>query len=307
MEDGVPLEHPWLSKAVGNAQQKVEGRNFGIRKNLLEYDDVLSQQRDAVYGMRMAVIQGDDTRPMIEDLIAELVNDFCRVYLPPKAGPDDLDVEGLNKALKDHFQDDFDLSIAQVHEVEPDEVADKIIERIMKWYADKEDLIGDENLRYRERYFLLSVLDYLWKKHLQAMDHLRGGIGLRSYGQRNPLLEYKKEGFEMFQYLRELREQEVIEKLFENLSKERALTDEEKKALLEQQRAAEEARARAATEKANKLGDGGTGGTGGPRKPVTVRRETAKVGRNSPCPCGSGKKYKKCHMAEDLRGASAAP
>jgi len=306
MEDGVPLEHPWLSKAVGNAQQKVEGRNFGIRKNLLEYDDVLSQQRDAVYGMRMAVIQGDDTRPMIEDLISELVTDFCRLYLPPKAGPADLDVEGLNKALKDHFQDEFDLSVAQVHEVEPAEVADKIIERITKWYADKEELIGDENLRYRERYFLLSVLDYLWKKHLQAMDHLRGGIGLRSYGQRNPLLEYKKEGFEMFEYLRELREQEVIEKLFENLSKERALTDEEKKALLEQQRAAEEARARAATEKANKLGDGGTGGTGGPRKPVTVRREAAKVGRNSPCPCGSGKKYKKCCMVKDLQAASDA-
>jgi len=306
MEDGVPLEHPWLSKAVGNAQQKVEGRNFGIRKNLLEYDDVLSQQRDAVYGMRMAVIQGDDTRPMIEDLITDLVTELCRIHLPLKAGPADLDVDGLNKALAEHFQNDFDITIEQVHEVDPIEVADGIIERITVWYAAKEELIGDENLRYRERYFLLSVLDFLWKKHLQAMDHLRGGIGLRSYGQRNPLLEYKKEGFEMFEYLRDLREQQVIQKLFENLSKERALTEEEKIALLEQQRAEEAARARAATERANLLGDGGTGGRGPGRKPVTVRRETAKVGRNAPCPCGSGKKYKKCHMLQDQSGGAAA-
>ena len=306
MEDGVPLEHPWLSKAVGNAQQKVEGRNFGIRKNLLEYDDVLSQQRDAVYGMRKSVLQGDDTRAMIEDLVTDLVTEFCRTHLPEKATIDDLDIEGLNKVLSEAFQQDFALTAEEVYEVDPVEVADGIIARIMSWYGEKEELIGPENLRYRERYFLLSVLDHLWKKHLQAMDHLRGGIGLRGYGQRNPLLEYKREGFEMFEYLRDLREQQVLEQIFENLSKERALTDEEKVALLEQQRLEEEARIRAATEKANTLGDGGTGGRGPARKPVTVRRERAKIGRNDPCWCGSGKKYKKCHMLEDQKNGRAA-
>ncbi len=309
MEDGVPLEHPWLSKAVGNAQQKVEGRNFGIRKNLLEYDDVMSQQRDAVYGMRNDVIGGEDTRPMIEELIEHYVFDVVHGHCPPKAGPDDLDPEAVNKDLNDLFHQEFALALDDVYGVEPDDVAAGLVEKIIAWYDDKEDLIGAENARYRERYFLLSVLDQLWKRHLQAMDHLRGGIGLRGYGQRNPLLEYKKEGFEMFEYMRELREQQVLERLFENLSHERRLTEEEKRALLEQQRREEEERARAAMAKANKLGDGRRAGRtagGRPAKPVTVRREGKKVGRNDPCPCGSGKKYKKCHMGRDQAEGQAA-
>ncbi len=308
MEDGVPLEHPWLSKAVGNAQTKVEGRNFGIRKNLLEYDDVMSQQRDAVYGMRNDVIKGEATRPMIEDLISDVVTDLAWEHAPDKAAPDDIDLEGLNSNLTNIFRQEFDVQLDDVHGVSPDDAAQVIIAKILEWYADKEDLIGDENLRYRERYFLLSVLDELWKKHLQAMDHLRGGIGLRGYGQRNPLLEYKKEGFEMFEAMRDLREQIVLDRLFDNLSQERRLTEEEKQALLEQQRAEAEARAAEAAARANKLGDGRASGRtagGAAAKPVTVRREGAKVGRNAPCPCGSGKKYKKCHMMEDQQQAAA--
>ena len=304
MEDGVPLEHPWLSKAVGNAQKKVEGRNFGIRKNLLEYDDVMSQQRDAVYGMRNAVIKGEDTRPMVEELVDSMVRSTCWQHLPDKAEQADLDVDGLNQTLNELFKQEFALTVEELHGQNPDDVADGIIEKLMEWYSAKEELIGAENLRYRERYFLLSVLDALWKKHLQAMDHLRGGIGLRGYGQRNPLLEYKKEGFEMFEYMRDLRDQQVLERIFENLSHERALTDEEKQLLLEQQRREEEERARAAAIKANKLGDGRAAGR--TSKPVTVRRDGAKIGRNDPCPCGSGKKYKKCCMAKDKRAASEA-
>ena len=308
MEDGVPLEHPWLSKAVSNAQQKVEGRNYGIRKNLLEYDDVMSQQRDAVYGMRNQVIRGEDTRPMIEQLIDDVVRDVVYEQCPDRAGPDDLHPEAINQSLNELFHQDFSLGLDDVHGVPPDDVADKLVKEIVAWYDDKEDLIGDENARYRERYFLLSVLDQLWKRHLQAMDHLRGGIGLRGYGQRNPLLEYKKEGFEMFEYMRDLREQQVLERLFENLSHERRLTDEEKRALAEKQRQEEQERARAAMAKANKLGDGRKGGksSGPAARPVTVRREGKKVGRNDPCPCGSGKKYKKCHMASDAQEGPAA-
>jgi preprotein translocase subunit SecA len=314
MEDGVPLEHPWLSKAVGNAQQKVEGRNFGIRKNLLEYDDVLSQQRDAVYGMRMSVIEGGDTKEQVLELAHALVTDYCREHLPEKGSDVDMDLDGLNSTLSSQFNGmAFALTLPDVNGVPSEDVANKVMEQIVAWYDDKEDLIGPDNARYRERYFLLSVLDDLWKSHLQAMDHLRGGIGLRGYGQRNPLLEYKKEGFEMFEMMRDLREQKVIEALWTNLSHERRLTEEEKEMLLAEERAKAEERARAATEKANRLGDGRQGGREAPQRraarPVTFRREGPKVGRNDPCHCGSGKKYKACHMKADLEadeGASAA-
>jgi preprotein translocase subunit SecA len=305
MEDGVPLEHPWLSKAVGNAQQKVEGRNFGIRKNLLEYDDVLSQQRDAVYGMRMSVIEGGDTKIQVMELAEALVRDYCREHLPERGSEGDLDFEGLNAVLSDQFRGmKISLALDDVNGVPSDEVSDKVMVQIRAWYDDKGDLIGADNSRYRERYFLLSVLDELWKNHLQAMDHLRGGIGLRGYGQRNPLLEYKREGFEMFEQMRDLREQKVIEALWTNLSAERRLTQEEKDALLaEEQRKADE-RARAATEKANKLGDGRVSGRESKSrrpmaKPVTFKRQGPKLRRNDPCHCGSGKKYKNCHMKED--------
>ncbi len=303
MEDGIPLEHPWLSKAVGNAQGKVEGRNFGIRKNLLEYDEVMSQQRDAVYGLRMQVIEGEDTEEMLSEIVDNLAVDFCRSHLPDKGGPEDLDPGGLNKVLADQFKIEFSYDLDAVLGRHPDEIATEITGELSTWYQDKQELIGDDNLRYRERYFLLNVLDQLWKNHLQAMDHLRGGIGLRGYGQRNPLLEYKREGFDMFQMMLDLREQQVVERLFENLSHERALTEEEKATLLAEQQREEAERAAAAAARANRLG----GPKGGPQRvtrPVTVRRVGAKVGRNDPCPCGSGKKYKKCCMNKDAEAAA---
>ncbi|MBJ95680.1 MAG: preprotein translocase subunit SecA [Rickettsiales bacterium] len=302
MEDGVPLEHPWLSKAVGNAQSKVEGRNFGIRKNLLEYDEVMSQQRDAVYGIRNRVIGGDDSEDMVMEYAGNIAHDFCYEKLPGK-GEEELDINGLNRILAEQFQMEFALEVDDVAGLAPEIVANKVMEQVGAWYKEKEELIGDENLRYRERYFLLSVTDELWKSHLQAMDHLRGGIGLRGYGQRNPLLEYKKEGFEMFQMMRDLREQHVIERLFQNLSQERALTQEEKLALRLEQERKEQERAAEAASRANKLG-GRAKATAA--KPVTFRRVGSKVGRNDPCPCGSGKKYKKCCMGKEDDGAAAA-
>ena len=317
MEDGVPLEHPWLSKAVENAQSKVEGRNFGIRKNLLEYDEVNSQQRDAVYGLRKRVIGGDDTRKLVMDIVHDALLLLVEQSFPPKAPPEDLKVEEYNKAVARLLPiDGLDLTMDDVHHVPHEDVVGGLMGTVDAWYASKEKLIGEENTRYRERYFILTIIDALWKKHLQAMSHLRSGIGLRGYGQRNPLLEYKKEGFNMFNMMLDLRDQRVIEQLFGNLANERELTEEEKAQLLEEQRRKEEERAAKAVEEANRLGHGKPSDAAAARqaaqsrarqgRPVTVRpvktirREGEKLGRNDPCWCGSGKKYKKCHRATDL-------
>jgi len=329
MEDGVPLEHPWLTRAVENAQSKVEGRNFGIRKNLLEYDEVNSQQRDAVYGMRRRIIAGEDTRGLVTDIVHDALLLLVESHFPLKAVPEDLDVPGYNKAVVMTLPvGGLELTMEQVYHVPHEEIVEGLMTKVNEWYSSKEQLIGEENTRYRERYFLLTIIDNLWKSHLQAMSHLRSGIGLRGYGQRNPLLEYKKEGFNMFQMMLDLRDKRVIEQLFGNLDKERALTDEEKVLLLEQQREQEIARAADAVEKANKMGHGKAGDgaaamaaakaaqnrpnasaapQGRPvtaRPQTTIRRDGLKVGRNDPCYCGSGKKYKKCHMAADLEAAS---
>ena len=323
MEDGVPLEHPWLSKAVENAQSKVEGRNFGIRKNLLEYDEVNSQQRDAVYGMRKRVIAGDDTRGLVIDIVHDALLLLVENNFPLKAPPEDLKVEEYNKAVARLLPvPGLELTMDQVHHVPHEDVVSSLMGRVDSWYASKEKLIGEENTRYRERYFILTIIDSLWKQHLQAMSHLRSGIGLRSYGQRNPLLEYKKEGFNMFNMMLDLRDQKVIEQLLGNLANEKELTEEEKVALLEEQRRKEIERAAKAVEEANRLGHGKPSETNNARaqararqaqqggRPVTVRpvktirREGEKLGRNDPCWCGSGKKYKKCHRTEDLAAST---
>ncbi len=319
MEDGVPLEHPWLSKAVENAQSKVEGRNFGIRKNLLEYDEVNSQQRDAVYGLRKRVIAGQDTRRLVMDIVHDALLLLVEQHFPPKAPPEDLKVAEYNKAVERLLPvPDLDLTMDQVHHVPHEDIVVELMKNVDVWYTSKEKLIREENTRYRERYFILTIIDSLWKKHLQAMSHLRSGIGLRSYGQRNPLLEYKKEGFNMFNMMLDLRDQRVIEQLLGNLANERELTEEEKATLLEEQRRKEIERAAKAVEEANRLGGGKPGGGEAQRvqrraaqagqggRPVTVRpvktirREGEKLGRNDPCWCGSGKKYKKCHRPADI-------
>ena len=332
MEDGEPLVHPWLSKAVENAQGKVEGRNYGIRKNLLEYDEVMSQQRDAVYGMRKEVIQGQDTRSMVLDMAHDLIMGAVQQYSPDRADPKDIQLGALNEELTRVFHEPAGLVLEDLVDMSAGEVTEKVMERVTAWYSEKEELIGPENLRYRERYFLLTVIDSLWKSHLQAMDHLRGGVGLRGYAQRDPLLEYKREGFAMFQMMLDIRDTQVVERLWDNLSHERALTDEENAALLAEQERKEREAAAAATAMANQLGGGSKSGGSAEtmaaqaaiairqrqaargaasaparpaQRPITQRRTGDKLGRNAPCHCGSGKKYKNCHMKEDQQAEQA--
>jgi len=278
---------------------------------------VNSQQRDAVYGLRKRVIGGDETRKLVMDIVHDALLLLVETNFPPKAPPEDLKVEEYNKAVDRLLPvPGLELTMDEVHHVPHEDIVTGLMAKVDAWYASKEQLIGEENTRYRERYFILTIIDGLWKKHLQAMSHLRSGIGLRGYGQRNPLLEYKKEGFNMFNMMLDLRDQRVIEQLFGNLANERELTEEEKVQLLEEQRRKEEERAARAVEEANRLGHGKPSDANTARqaaqsrarqgRPVTVRpvktirREGEKLGRNDPCWCGSGKKYKKCHRSTDL-------
>ena len=310
MEDGVPLEHPWLSKAVENAQSKVEGRNFGIRKNLLEYDEVNSQQRDAVYGMRRRIIKGEDTRGLVMDIVHDALLLLVEQHFPLKAQPEDLDVPGYNKAVVMTLPvPGLELSMDRVYHVPHEDVVVDLMKIVGDWYTSKEQLIGEENTRYRERYFLLTIIDDLWKKHLQAMSHLRSGIGLRGYGQRNPLLEYKREALQMYLMMSANRDEQVVSHLM-NAQPELA---ESAASATNAKRTAKKLVAGNFKPAAQVLGGVGESAPSPEPLPQVAPPQPAappprpnpgeearlfaahfQVRRNDPCPCGSGKKYKKC-------------
>ena len=314
MEDDVPIEHKWLSKSVENAQKKVEGHNFGIRKNLLEYDDVMSQQRDAVYGIRGRILDGDRVREMILDMAGNVIENVSNNWIDIKAAASDVDFGGLNEELTRIFGMAFDANPERFADLGREAFIDALVEQTEKAYdghvrifietvvqhnqeegrddAEEIRIDAERQLAAFESTMLLEGIDYLWKDHLKAMDHLRGGIGLRGYGQRNPLLEYKKEGFEMFGMMMDLWDERAVSRIFQPMMHDR-LT-EGTIARLEERRAKQEAMQKM-------LAAGGGGATA---KPSTVRREHRKVGRNDPCHCGSGKKYKKCCLPKEL-GAGA--
>ena len=311
MEDDVPIEHKWLSKSVENAQKKVEGHNFGIRKNLLEYDDVMSQQRDAVYGIRQRVIDGEQVREMILDMAGNVVDTLCDSMIDPKAAAADVDFDGLSSELTRVFGRTFDVSPERYAELNRDGFVDDLVDQTQKAYdkharifvesvvrhhtdqgrVDEDDIRIDaeRQLAAFECTMLLEGIDFLWRDHLKAMDHLRGGIGLRGYGQRNPLLEYKKEGFEMFGMMMELWDERAVSRIFQPMMRD-TLTEGTIARLEERRRLAEARR---------KMTASGSGGQAA-QKQGTVRREHRKIGRNDPCHCGSGKKYKKCCLRKDM-------
>jgi preprotein translocase subunit SecA len=297
MQEDEALEHKWISKSIENAQTKVEGSNFNSRKNVLYYDNVLSEQREAVYGRRRAILEVDDMRDEYFAAVEAVIGDLVDRFVPERPTDEQpLDVAGLKKALRGTLHVNLDLDEAFTGaELGGDGLVPQILALYDTSYQTREDLFTPEQLRRYEREVLLRTLDDLWRDHLKAMDYLRAGVGLRGYGQRNPLLEYKKEGFEMFTIMMDRWEERVVERVSEQLFGERDLTQEEIERML-----AARARARAKqSEQVNKLG-----GAQPSDRPKTVRRESAKVGRNEPCPCGSGKKYKKCCMLGDQRAAA---
>ncbi|MEH0687582.1 preprotein translocase subunit SecA [Vibrio cholerae] len=293
MEEGEAIESKMLSRSIEKAQRKVEGRNFDIRKQLLEYDDVANDQRKVVYELRDELMSADDISDMIEQNRDDVLNAVIDEYIPPQSLEDMWDVDGLQARLKN----DFDLDAPVKQWLEEDDklyeeaLREKIIATSISVYKEKEAVVGEQVLRNFEKSVMLQTLDTLWKEHLAAMDHLRQGIHLRGYAQKNPKQEYKRESFELFEGLLEALKSDVITVL----SKVRVQQQEEVERMEAQRRAqAEEAARLAQAQHAsadNPLSD--EDASDDAHQPMV--REERKVGRNEPCPCGSGKKYKQCH------------
>jgi len=292
MEQGEAIEHPWVTKAIANAQKKVEGRNFDIRKQLLEFDDVANDQRKVVYQQRDELMDTDDISDSIQAMREDVVNEQFARYIPPQSLDELWDVPGLEQALKKEFDVDYPVAqwLAEDESLHEETLRERILKTMEQEYADKETLVGSENLRMYEKGLMLQVLDAQWKEHLAAMDYLRQGIHLRGYAQKNPKQEYKRESFEMFSDLLEGIKHELISVLCRVQVQSEAPVDlPEHQPLLDDVQFQHEAfegfgeEAPAADDQRET------------QEAQPFVREGKKVGRNEPCPCGSGKKYKQCH------------
>ncbi|HDO1384625.1 TPA: preprotein translocase subunit SecA [Aeromonas veronii] len=291
MEEGEAIEHPWVTKAIENAQRKVEGRNFDIRKSLLEFDDVANDQRKVVYEQRNELLDTNDISETIHVIRDDVYGAIIDEYIPPQSLEEMWDVPGLEARLKADFALDLPLQqwLAEDDKLYEEKLRERILDEATKLYAHKEELVGKEVLRNFEKAVMLQTLDGLWKEHLAAMDHLRQGIHLRGYAQKNPKQEYKRESFDLFTQMLETLKRDVVSILSRVQVQERDV-----EAMEEQQRHQAEAAPRTYTHAAaeNQLADEEAAGEEGH---TTFVRDEQKVGRNDPCPCGSGKKYKHCH------------
>ena len=293
MDEGEAIESKMLSRSIEKAQRKVEGRNFDIRKQLLEYDDVANDQRKVVYELRDELMSSDDISEMIEhnreDVLASVIDE----YIAPQSLEDMWDIAGLQDRLKNDFDLDFDIQgwLDEDDKLYEEALRERILGMAVDSYKQKEEVVGAQVLRNFEKSVMLQTLDGLWKEHLAAMDHLRQGIHLRGYAQKNPKQEYKRESFELFEGLLDVLKTDVVT----ILSKVRVQQQEEVEKMEAQRQAqAEQAARRAQAQHAtaeNQLADDEADAV----SPQTVVRDERKVGRNEPCPCGSGKKYKQCH------------
>jgi preprotein translocase subunit SecA len=284
MDEGVPIESKLITRQIERAQKQVEARNFEIRKHLLEYDDVMNKQREAIYAIRRDLLEGVDQREYLIELASDILLDQMDKSTPQDKHQDEWDLEGLRISVGNQFGLDINTLELDLKAVTFAELSEKLKNTIRQIYEDKERRVGAEYMRFQERMIMLQVLDGQWKDHLLALDHLKEGIGLRGYGQRDPLIEYKKESFEMFEAMNARREEETIRYLFLF----EPISQEEQEARVRER---EEARRRQAREQNLVYSSGDSS------SPATKKREVAKVGRNDPCPCGSGKKFKKCHGA----------
>lgn len=294
MEEGEAIESKMLSRSIEKAQRKVEGRNFDIRKQLLEYDDVANDQRKVVYELRDELMVAENISEMIELNRADVLTAIMDEYIPPQSLEEMWDIEGLQHRLKNDF--DIDAPIKQWLEADDklyeEALREKIINLAVEAYRNKEEIVGEQVIRNFEKSVMLQTLDTLWKEHLAAMDHLRQGIHLRGYAQKNPKQEYKRESFELFEGLLDSLKTDVVMVL----SRVRVQQQEDVEQMEEKRRAQAEAAARHAhAQHANAENPLSNEEQASEAQPQTVVRDERKVGRNEPCPCGSGKKYKQCH------------
>jgi preprotein translocase subunit SecA len=278
MQEGEPIEHGLISRAIENAQSKVEGHNFDIRKHLIEYDDVMNQQREVIYVQRREILMGKDLRPVIMDMIREATGRIADAFTAEKTHAEYWDLKAISDAIYKQFNFRPEgLTPETVAPMSTEDLAELIRDEAVRTYEGREAAIGAETYRRLEHVVMLQTIDNLWKDHLLSMDHLKEGIGLRGYAQQNPLLVYKKEGFEMFQNLMDRIEEETLAILFRI-----QIAAPERMETLQIERS-----------RPQRLTFSGSGG-GEPSRKAPAHRSPDKVGRNSPCPCGSGKKYKKC-------------
>lgn len=275
MEEGQPIEHSLISRAIENAQKRVEAHNFDIRKHLLEYDDVMNKQREVIYDQRKRVLAQDGVSEEIQEIIAELAEGIVDPIAEEKTYPEEWDYRRLNESLMRLFSFGLSLRPEDTQHMNREKLLEMVPAQAQEVYKRKEVEFGAETMDHLEKIIYLQSLDTLWKEHLMAMDHLKEGIGLRGYGQRNPLQEYQKEGYAMFMDLIQRIKEEAIQKLFRV-----QIASPQEVSQLESTRKQPLILSR---------------GDEVEEKQKPVKREGKKVGRNDPCPCGSGKKYKKCH------------
>jgi preprotein translocase subunit SecA len=311
MEEGVPIESRMISKRIEGAQKAVEAQNFESRKHLLEYDDVMNKQREAVYGLRRELLSGIDQKELIlEDYVGGMVGEALDRFAPRNVHAEQWDTDGLRKFLLDNFALDLAKAGVDPDKLNRQELGDATFEKLQELYGAKEKQLGADAMRYHERMIMLSVLDTQWKDHLLNMDHLKEGIGLRGYGQHDPLVEYKRESFDMFEAMMQRFQEDTVRYLYHMQVVEAPSAQPAAAAAAEGDGEPPKAsRKRASTSvddleaqfkrrKQKELEQARMAGANGNTAPQQVVRGQAKVGRNDPCPCGSGKKYKKCHGAE---------
>jgi preprotein translocase subunit SecA len=279
MVEGEPIEHRMVTKAIERAQKQVEGRNFEVRKHLLEYDDVMNKQREAIYELRKDILSGREGKEYVLRTAEDIIGYFVQTHCPEKADPRDWNLSEIRTDTLAYFGIDLNESGLDLEEMGVEELEEALNDAVKAKYDEKEERYGEDVMHTFERYILLREVDQAWKDHLLALDHLKEGIGLRGYGQRDPKQEYKKESYEIFQQMKEHIEDSVVKKLFlfEPVSAEQLAEQHRRR-----QAPPADMRFSAPFKSAQR------------QKPQTMVRKGEKVGRNDPCPCGSGKKYKKC-------------
>ncbi len=268
LEEDQPIEHPLITKSIESAQKKVEAHNFDIRKHVLEYDDVMNTQREVIYSQRRHVLESENLKDSIMEMIAQVVGRLMDIYASKEIHPEEWDISGLSEYLKDIFQISCDIDESKLEDMSREDICSILIEKAQAAYEKKEAELGSDTMRELERYIMLKTVDQKWMDHIDAMDQLREGIGLRAYGQRDPVIEYKFEGYEMFQDMIKNIQEDTLRYLFR-------------------------VRIKAAPERREKTYNMSYSHSETGEKSQPIRKQK-KIGRNDPCPCGSGKKYKKC-------------